>query len=80
MFTGFRLPPVPRLLAAVLIAAAVAVTGLLGFENTLRMSFPLTGTKVRVRTVCEILPDIEVEAEREIDIGGMCKLEEAAHG
>lgn len=52
-----------------LIAAAVELNGLLGFENTLRITLPVTGATVRVRTVCEILTDIEVEDEREIIVG-----------
>lgn len=54
-----------------LIAAAVIVSGMRGFQNTLAMTLPLTGAKIRVRTVCELLPDIEIEAEREIDLSGL---------
>lgn len=64
---GDRIPESGDRVSA-LIAAAVQLNGLMGFENVIRIVLPMTGAPIRVRTVCEVLPDIEVEKEREIDI------------
>jgi hypothetical protein len=55
-------------MVSALVAAALEVNGWAGFRSELRITLPLTGTAVRVRTVCEVLPDIHVEEEREVDI------------